>query len=199
MAADTPNNWKPMTFALTAGVGVLAACTVLLPESIRPWNFAALGAVGLFAASRLRFVQALLVLALMLLVKDLCVYAKLDWPPEPLSWLAFIGYAAFGYLFARNTESPVRIGAAALSGSLFFFLASNFGSWLSQALPYGYSLQGLVNCYEAAIPFYRGTLVSDLLCTASLFAAHAVLSRVAFPAERVVLAPVPTEDHSAFC
>lgn len=187
---------KPMTFALVAVAGSLAACSTLLPESIRPWNFAAIGAVGLFAASRLRFVQAVLILGLMLLVKDLCIYAKFGWPPEPLSWAAFAGYAGFGYLLARNTESPIRIGAAALSGSVMFFLVSNFGSWLSQALPYGYSLAGLRDCYVAGLEFYRGTLVSDLLCTASLFAAHAVLSRAAFPAERVQLATVetPTEE-----
>lgn len=196
MAADSPSSWKPMTLALTLAVGTLSACLVLLPESVRPWNFAAIGAVGLFAAARLKFVQAILVLAIMLLVKDLCIFAKYDWPPEPLSWVAFLGYALLGRLLLRKTESPLRIGGAAVAGSLLFFLVSNFGSWVTQALPYGYSLEGLANCYEAAIPFYRGTLVGDVFCTAYLFAAHAVLSRAWFPAERVTLQPipVPTEE-----
>jgi len=196
MAADSTPNWKPMTIALVLGVGGAAACSVLLPESIRPWNFAAIGAVGLFAAARLRFVQALAVLAAMLAVKDLCIFAKFGWPPEPLSWVAFLGYAAIGYGFLRKTESPARIGAGAVAASLVFFAVSNFGSWLMQALPYGYSLAGLADCYEAAILFYRGTLVSDVLCTASLFTAHAVLSRAWFPAERLQAIPVVQTEEA---
>ena len=36
------------------------------------------------------------------------------WEPYPLSWLYFAGYVALGWVFLRRTESPVRIGAAAL-------------------------------------------------------------------------------------
>ena len=185
-----------MTFALVIGVGGLAACSVLLPESLRPWNFAAIGAVALFAAARLRFVQALLVLAAMLAVKDVAIFAKFGWPPEPLSWVAFLGYAAIGFAFLRKTENPAFIGVGAVAASLVFFVVSNFGSWLMQALPYGYTLAGLAECYEAAIPFYRGTLVSDVLCTATLFTAHAVLSRAWFPAERLQAIPVVQTEET---
>ena len=188
-------SWKPMTLAL-AGVGVLAAWTALLPESVRPWNFAALGAVGLFAAARLRFGQAILLLALGLLVKDVCIFLQYGWPPEPLSWVAFAVYAIVGHRFLKNTESPLRIGTAAVAASLLFFLISNFGSWMMQALPYGYSLAGLRDCYEAAIPFYRGTLAGDVICSAAFFALHAVLSRAFFPAERVaMIEPILNEEE----
>jgi hypothetical protein len=196
MAPESTPSWKPMTFALVLGVGGLAACSVLLPESLRPWNFAAIGAVALFAAARLKFVQALVVLGIMLAVKDLGIFAKFGWPPEPLSWVAFLGYAAIGFAFLRKTENPAAIGGGAVAASLAFFVVSNFGSWLMQALPYGYSLAGLADCYEAAIPFYRGTLVSDVLCTATLFTAHAVLSRAWFPAERLRPATVVSTEET---
>jgi hypothetical protein len=38
-----------------------------------------------------------------------------------------------------------------------------------------------------ALPFHRGTLLSDLGFTGFLFGLHAVLSRAYFPSERVVL------------
>jgi hypothetical protein len=196
MAAESTPSWKPMTFALVLGVGGLAASSVLLPESLRPWNFAAIGAVALFAAARLRFVQALIVLAAMLAVKDLAIFAKFGWPPEPMSWVAFLGYAAIGFAFLRKTENPAFIGGGAVAASLVFFVVSNFGSWLMQALPYGYTLAGLAECYEAAIPFYRGTLVSDVLCTAALFTAHTALSRAWFPAERLQAIPVVQTEET---
>ena len=46
-----------------------------------------------------------------------------------------------------------------------------------------------MNCYAAAVPFYRGTLLGDVLFGASLFGAHAALSRAYFPAERVAAVP----------
>ncbi len=185
---EPKNQFKPMTLAL-AGVGALSALAALLPESQRPWNVALVGSVGLFAAARLSLRQAAVVLALTVGIKDASIYIAFDWPPEPFSWLAYGAYVLFGRLWLRNTESPLLIGSAAISGSFLFFLISNFGSWLAQAQPYGYSPAGLLNCYEAAIPFYRGTLISDLFGTATLFSLHAVLSRAYFPAERVAYVP----------
>jgi hypothetical protein len=191
---QTPaRRFKPMTLAL-AGVAVMAAAISLLPPTARPWNLSAIGALGLFAAARLGFWPAVGFTALALGLKDLGIYLHYGWNPEPLSWLCFAGYVALGWAFLRRTESPLRIGAAALTASLIFFLTSNFLSWLGQALPYGYSLAGLLDCYKAAIPFYRGTLVGDLVFSAGLFAAHAALSRAYFPAERVAVVPVDNRE-----
>ena len=46
--------------------------------------------------------------------------------------------------------------------SLIFFLTSNFGVWLLSNW-YPKSFAGLVMCYEAALPFFRNTLLSTLL------------------------------------
>jgi hypothetical protein len=183
----TEPRFKPMTLAL-AGVAVLAAGMSLLPPSSRPWNFSAIGALALFAAARLGFWPAVGLSALALGIKDVGVYLNFGMEPHPLSWLCFGAYVALGWLFLRRTESPVAIGAAALGGGLAFFLVSNFVSWLEQAYPYGYSFAGLMDCYGAAIPFHRGTLVGDVVFTTALFGAHAVLSRAYFPAERVAVA-----------
>jgi hypothetical protein len=179
--------YKPMTLAL-AGVAVLAATMTLLPPTYRPWNLSAIGALGLFAAARLGIWQAVVLTVLAIGLKDIGFYLIHGWEPAPLSSLWFIAYVALGWAFLRRTESPLKIGAAALSASLIFFVVTNFMSWLGQSLPYGYSFEGLMNCYAAAIPFYRGTLAGDLVFSAGLFGAHAVLSRAYFPAERVAVA-----------
>ncbi|MBX9583345.1 MAG: hypothetical protein K2X87_23840 [Gemmataceae bacterium] len=196
MTADPPTNdrpGRPMTLAL-AGLGVLAAWTALLPDSVRPENLTALGAVALFAAARLPLRQAVLVLVVALGVKELGVYLVRGFEPYPLAWLYFAGYFAAGRLFLTRTESPARIAGTALGASLLFFLVSNFVSWLEQALPYGYSAAGLADCYRAAVPFYRGTLAGDLFYTGVLFGLHAALSRAYFRAERVAVVPVEAEE-----
>jgi hypothetical protein len=175
-------------FAVLA-TGMIAATVAHLPDSAAPWNLSVIGALALFASARLGFWPAVVLVALAIGVKDVTFFLARGWEPYPYSWPFFIAYAAVGWVLLRRTESPVRIGAATFAASLIFFLASNFLSWVGQALPYGYSLAGLLDCYKAAIPFYRGTLAGDLVFSAGLFAAHAALSRAFFPAERVAVVP----------
>ena len=53
-------------------------------------------------------------------------------------------------------------------GALIFFLVSNFGVWASGVfspitnLPYEKNLNGLINCYFLAIPFFTKTLISTI-------------------------------------
>tara|TARA_B100000242_G_scaffold148156_1_gene105574 strand:- start:53 stop:535 length:483 start_codon:yes stop_codon:yes gene_type:complete len=49
----------------------------------------------------------------------------------------------------------------ALSGALIFFIITNFGVWTYGS--YGYSLEGLLLCYNLALPFFAYSLVSTLI------------------------------------
>jgi hypothetical protein len=73
-------------------------------------------------------------------------------------------------------------------GSAQFFLISNLPMWLAPTSLYGHTLGGLIACYVAAIPFFRNTLLSDMLFAAVFFGLHALLSRVAVRSERVAAA-----------
>jgi hypothetical protein len=181
---------KPLSLAMAgAGLVLTVALTVAfskLPPEYRVWNLSVIGAVALFTAARLGFWSGVVFTAVAIGLKDLCLYYIWpEWQPYPLTWVYFTGYVLLGWLFLRRSASVGRAVGVALGGGLLFFLVSNFGSWVEQALPYGYSLRGLIDCYVAAIPFYRGTFLGDVVFTAAFFGAHAILSRVYFPAERV--------------
>lgn len=188
---DRPNS-QPMTLALAiAAVALLVAMTIgfqFVHADYKPWNLSVVGALAMFAAARLGAAWALVLTAVAVALKDVCLYALTDWwEPAPAVFLGFALYVALGYTL-RRTESPVRIGGVAVGASLLFFFVTNFASWLEQALPYGYSLEGLWNCMVAGIPFAHGTFYGDLVFTGALFGAHAALSRAYFPAERVCVA-----------
>jgi hypothetical protein len=180
------NSARPLALGLT----VLGAAARL----VQNLNFAPVGALSLFAGARLRGWRAYLVPLVLMAVTD------------PLVSRLY-GYSAFGgYSFAtpfiyasfminvwigsrlRNSENVAWIGGAAVVGSMQFFLLSNFGTWLAPASTYGHTFGGLVNCFIAAIPFYRNTLISDLVYTGVFFGLHALLSRTVVRSERV--APV---------
>ena len=48
------------------------------------------------------------------------------------------------------------------TGSLIFFIISNFGVWLVSGL-YEKNINGLIECYFMAIPFFKNTLMSTLI------------------------------------
>lgn len=187
-----PTPWvRPLALVLAAAVAVPAA---LIPEMDRPWGFAAFGAVALFAAARGGRLGLAAGLALALgakLVYDLMNYSRhgydADYLPIWNLYLCFAAYGVLGWALLRRTENPLRIGGVTLLASLLFFLVTNFGSWLGQSLPYDRGPAGLLESYWMALPFWRGTLVSDLVFSGALFGLHAALSRAFVPV------PVPVE------
>ena len=52
----------------------------------------------------------------------------------------------------------------AFLGACIFFLITNFGVWTSGM--YGYSLNGLIDCYILAIPFFTYNLISTIFFSA---------------------------------
>ena len=55
-------------------------------------------------------------------------------------------------------------------------MLTNFGVWLIGGL-YPRAWAGLVDCFVAAIPFFRNTLMSDLLYSALLFGGLALAEK----------------------
>ena len=47
-------------------------------------------------------------------------------------------------------------------GAILFFIISNFGVWLTGSL-YQQSLEGLIQCYIMALPFFTNTLLSTII------------------------------------
>lgn len=93
----------------------------------------------------------------------------------PFTWdqvVVWAWYAAVLWLGTnlRENAKPVRIILAALAGSVSFFLLTNFAFWAT-GIMYPRTLDGLLTCYAAAIPFFRRGLEGDLLFTCAMFLA----------------------------
>ncbi len=149
-------------------------------------NFAPVGALSLFAGARLRGWQAYALPIALMAVTDpfLGGYSS----ATPFVYASFLISVWLGTKL-RNTENPVWIGGMSLLGSAQFFFITNFASWLDPRIGYAHNLSGLAASYTAALPFYRHTFESDILYTAVLFGAHALLSRGLARTERVVPQP----------
>lgn len=74
---------------------------------------------------------------------------------------AFLLTVILGFILAKSpTLSKMVVGA--LGASVLFFVISNFGTWLTSGM-YPKNLAGLGACFSAAIPFFRNTLIGNIL------------------------------------
>ena len=74
-----------------------------------------------------------------------------------------------GAAMLRKSAGPVRVVGAALACSVSFFLISNFAVWAAWPDMYPHTVGGLMMSYTAGIPFFRGTVESDLFFSIAFF------------------------------
>lgn len=165
-----------LTLATIIGLGI-SSRLYLEPT----WNFKPVAALILFGGFFFRhwMVSAVAMLAIMLLSDfQLGLY---EWPIMLATYAALAISAWLGGLIRRNhgtdTKSwiwAIRFGGAALIMSAVFHLLTNVVVWW---MWYPRSWQGLLDCFVAAIPFFRPTLESNLLFTAVIIACYAIACR----------------------
>jgi hypothetical protein len=168
---------------------LFVAFSRLIPH---PPNFAPIGAMALFGAAY--FSQRYLALVIPIismwlsdLVLNNVVYGQyfdhFVWGYDGFYWTygAFIIIGMVGFVLLKRVK-PQRLIVASLSASVLFFIISNFGVWASGNI-YPHSLSGLITCFAAGIPFFKNTLLGDLVYCCVLFGAFE-LAQYKFPVLR---------------
>lgn len=147
---------------LALGLILAAALSRLLPH---PPNFTPLTAMALCGGVYLERRFALFLPLAALFVSDLFIGFHRT---MPFVYLSFLLIGLIGLWLAKRKRTSLIFSAAAAS-SILFFLITNFGVWVMDGSMYSRSIEGLIACYVAAIPFFRNTLFGDLVYTAFLF------------------------------
>jgi hypothetical protein len=142
---------------------LLAALSRLLPH---PANFSPLAAMALAGGVYLDKRFALFVPLAALFVSDL--------------FLGFHNTILFVYgsfvligivgLWLKSHKTVLPVLGATLISSVIFFVVTNFGVWLTGGgWNYPKTIQGLIECYAMAVPFFRNTVLGDLVYVGLLF------------------------------
>jgi hypothetical protein len=161
---------------VVAGFVLAGALTRLLPH---PVNFTPIAAMALFGGTYLKDKKlAFLIPIGAMLLSDILL--------EIINGTGFHRTMIFVYgsmvistmlgFFLRGREQRQTIMVASLTGSMLFFLITNFGEWLMQST-YPMTTAGLVDCYVKAIPFFRGTIMGDLFYNLVFFAGFAIVNK----------------------
>ena len=150
---------------ISLGIFIVLAASRFIPH---PPNFTSLIALSFYVPLFLgkRFIPVLLVC---FIITDIFIGFH---ETVFFTWGSVIFISLFSYLFQKNIYTRI-IGV--LSSSLVFYIISNFGVWSLGS--YGYSLDGLLICYIAAIPFYTNTLISTILYSALIETLNTVFKK----------------------
>jgi hypothetical protein len=148
---------------------VFAAALRLAPHAP---NFAPVAAIALFSGAVLPRRLALVVPLMAMLAAD-AVIGFYQWPVMASVYGSFLAVVLAGFLVKRGGRRPSDVALASLSGSVFFFLVTNFAVWRWGGL-YPATADGLVRCYDMAVPFFRNTLAGDLFYNTAIFGLYAV-------------------------
>lgn len=156
--------------------GLIAIAAILRILDILPYNFTPVAAIALFGGAMFsnRALGFIAPLAIMF-ISDLIIGL------HPLM------YAVYGSLLLivligqliKSNPTMLRALTGALAGSVLFFLITNAAVWFG-SVHYAQDFSGLISSYIAGIPFFRGTLLGDLLFTAVFFGSYK-FAEVKFP------------------
>lgn len=149
-------------FIMLAGMILAAVASRLIPH---PPNFTPIAAIALFGGAGFANKRAAFLVPLAgLFLSDLVVGF---YGITPVVYGGFALTVCLG-LWVRRNRSVQRVVLAAVASAILFFVLTNFAVWAIDNL-YPKTLVGLVDCYVAAIPFFRNMLLGDLLYSALLF------------------------------
>lgn len=154
-----------------APVFLIITSAVLLRLLPHPANVAPIGAMALFGGVYLDKKYAIVLPLLAMVISDFFLGFSQS---TPFVYLCFALTGIVGmWLKKRKTVSNV-IGASLFS-SVLFFLVTNFGYWLTYSL-YPKTFEGQLLAYYYALPFFRNSVLGDLLYTGLFFGGYALIS-----------------------
>jgi hypothetical protein len=151
---------------IVAAIIIAAAASRLVKH---PFNFTPVVAMALFAGCYLQKRWALVLPLAAMFVSDFFL-GFYDWQVMASVYVS-IALAFFIGWYLRNRVKWYSVTLAALASSLTFFIITNFAVWAFFAW-YPHTWAGLVSCFTLALPFFRNTLIGDLVYSGVFFGAY---------------------------
>lgn len=155
---------------LVALVIFITATLRVINAEAHLYNLVPVAALGLFSGSVLqnkRWAYAIPLAAMFLSDLGLALFTHIQ---GFYGISQVINYMALGIITFMGTRMQKRnvlnIAGYTLSGSLFFFLLSNFGTWLGGY--YAYTFAGLTECFTMALPFYKSEMATSFFVNSVL-------------------------------
>ena len=149
---------------------VLAIISRLIPH---PPNFTPIIAIGLFGSAYIKNRSlAMFIPICAMFLADIFIgyHSTIYWVYGSLLLISILG------MLVINRVSLKKCTIAIFSGSLLFFIVTNFGVWFTSTY-YPKNIEGLITCYTVALPFLANTLAGSICYSVIMFGGYEILKK----------------------
>ncbi|MFW9881713.1 MAG: DUF6580 family putative transport protein, partial [Candidatus Thorarchaeota archaeon] len=127
------------------------------------YNVELMTLVSLLAGSFLGFSYALIVPLSVVAISDIYIG---NTSVLFFTWSAWAVIGLLGLILKKSDKGKLsfsfKMTGMGVVASLFFFIWTNFGVWIGWNM-YPHTLEGLIQCYIMAIPFFKMNLMGNLV------------------------------------
>lgn len=134
-----------------------------------PANLIPVGAFALFVGVFVKSKWAIVIPVFVMVISDLVIGTH---NLILFTWGSLLLFTVIGWMIRKG--GTMRTVEGALSGSVLFYLITNYAVWQFTPL-YSKTFGGLMQSYMMALPFFRNSLVGNLFYTAVFFSIYYVL------------------------
>lgn len=175
---NATNIWIAVLLILAAAISRV----VMYPNNFSPMVGMALFAGAIIEDKRLAFAFPIF----SMLLSDL-MFEVFNIAPGFWGWGQLVGYGIFALItflaFTMKRITVIKVVGYSLGSSIIFFILSNASFFFIDNTIYHLypqTAQGLMDCYYAALPFFRTSIEADLVYSGILFGSWYLLGRYAF-------------------
>ncbi len=144
-------------FKISIGIFLALAASRFVPH---PPNFTSLQALSFYVPALIGF-KFLPAVVISFFITDLFIGI------HSITFFTWGSVFIIGLLSLKLKNSIKSRLLGSLLGACLFFVITNFGVWLVSEL-YEKSIDGLLSCYILAIPFFKNTMISTILFSATI-------------------------------
>ena len=150
-------------------IKVILICAIIFLVSLtrifpHPPNFTPILALAIFGGAYLpNRITAISLPIISMFISDLIIgfHSQIFTVYATIILLSILGHL-------MKTKNFKNFAITGFTGSLIFFIITNFSVWLGGSL-YPLTIDGIIQCYIMAIPFFHNTLISTMLFLTILF------------------------------
>ena len=145
---------------------LIAASMRLMPHLP---NFTPIAAMALFGGAYLNKRYSIIIPLLAMLISDIFLGFH---STMPYVYGSFVLVSVIG-MWLKNNKNTKNIICSSLVASILFFIITNFGVWVNGWYPQTFN--GLLESYIMGIPFFKYTLLGDMIYTGLFFGGYEFL------------------------
>jgi hypothetical protein len=131
-------------------------------------NATAVSALALFSGAKLGFRKAFFITLVSMLASD--VFLGLHTTMWATYGALFITIILGNILLKK--QNTIKVAGVTFLSSVIFYLLTNFAVWFSPQFMYPKTISGLYECYIFGLPFFRNSLLGDLMYSGIFFGGY---------------------------